>query len=391
MKTYLLTTILLLSANSWADQKTFIDLEPKGTGTFTVGSTNLQVSSDFEGIGDKAMHEILLGRSANPSQSKFITNILEHPESALIIDVAVPNTPKIYGHTSGKKLPVPIFVTYPTIPKEQTKKYAFPYFKSTYGVFENMLDVGKSPVFANPKARYPLIVLAHGSSSHPIYGVEHAHKLARHGYIVASIFYGDDRNINFKTDNSHLPYLRSLITKAVIDSLVSSKIFGENIDSDKIGISGHSLGGFTGLAIAGGKFQGNSATVNDSRIKAGVLAAPWVGHSYNGQSIFAFGKDNKGLKRVTAPMLWLFGTNDKAAPSSYILPASKQTSGPSYVVELVGQPHIFEKGSWEDRDAWELLFFDAYLKNDDAAIESLKIGRSMKRGNDDIQLFDYQK
>ena len=393
MKTYLFTTMLWLwiSASSFADLIPSIDLEPKGVGSFNVGSTNMEVADEFMGIGDKAMHEILLGRSANPNQSKFITDILKHPESSWSVDVDIPNTPAMYAHTSGKKLTIPIFVTFPTSPKIQSKKYSFPYFKSTFGVFENMLDKGESPVFADPKARYPLIIQAHGSQSHPIYGTGHAHKLARHGYIVASIFYGDDRSIDLKTDNSHLPYLRPLITKTIIDSLVSSKAFGENIDNDNVGVSGHSFGGFTGLAIAGGEFQGNSETVHDSRVKASVLAAPWVGHSFNGQSIFAFGKDNIGLRRVSAPMLWLFGTNDKATPSSYILPASKQTSGPNYVVELVGQPHIFEKGSWEDRDGWELLFFDAYLKKDATALKSLKIGRSMKGGNEDIQLFEYQK
>jgi hypothetical protein len=61
------------------------------------------------------------------------------------------------------------------------------------------------------------------------------------------------------------------------------------------------------------------------------------------------------------------------------------------VVELVDQPHIFEQGSWEDRDNWELLFFSAYLKNNPASLEMLKTARSMKGGNEDIQLFDYQR
>ncbi len=69
----------------------------------------------------------------------------------------------------------------------------------------------------------------------------------------------------------------------------------------------------------------------------------------------------------------------------------KRLSGPTYVVELVDQPHIFEEGSWEDRDNWELIFFAAFLKHEAAALKSLQLGRSMKGGNQDIQLFDYQK
>ena len=133
------------------------------------------------------------------------------------------------------------------------------------------------------------------------------------------------------------------------------------------------------------------ATVSDKRIKAGVIAAPWVGGNYDGSDFFAFGPNNSELSRVTAPMLCFFGTKDEDTLASFILPAAKQLSGPTYVVELVDQPHIFDQGSWEDRDNWELLFFSAYLKNDPASLATLKSGRSMKGGNEDIQLFDYQR
>ena len=69
----------------------------------------------------------------------------------------------------------------------------------------------------------------------------------------------------------------------------------------------------------------------------------------------------------------------------------KKLSGPVYVVELVDQPHIFEPGSWQDRDGWELLFFSAYLKNDPASLARLETGRSMKGGNEDVQLFEFQR
>ena len=77
--------------------------------------------------------------------------------------------------------------------------------------------------------------------------------------------------------------------------------------------------------------------------------------------------------------------------ASFILPATKQLSGPTYVVELIDQTHNFEQGSWDDRDNWELLFFSAYLKNDPASLETLRTARSMKGGNEDVQLFDYQR
>ena len=122
-----------------------------------------------------------------------------------------------------------------------------------------------------------------------------------------------------------------------------------------------------------------------------MIAAPWVGGHYNGEDIFAFGPDNKDIDKVTVPIISFFGTNDDVTTSEFILPAMKKLSGPTYVVELVNQPHNFDGGSWEDRNAWELLFYEAYLKGDEEALETLKTARSMNGGNEDIQLFDYQQ
>jgi hypothetical protein len=141
----------------------------------------------------------------------------------------------------------------------------------------------------------------------------------------------------------------------------------------------------------GGKFQGNMSSVSDSRITAGVLSAPWVGGEYNGNNFFPFGDDNAGLDKVGAPLIWFFGTRDDVTRASFILPASRQTSGPTYVVEMIGQEHNFEDDSWQDRDNWESLFFSAYLKNDQASLEALKTTRSMEGGNNDEQLFEYQR
>ncbi|MDJ0938622.1 MAG: hypothetical protein QNJ00_02530 [Woeseiaceae bacterium] len=122
-----------------------------------------------------------------------------------------------------------------------------------------------------------------------------------------------------------------------------------------------------------------------------MLAAPWVGGEYDSNEVFAFGDQNRDLANVTVPVLCAYGSRDEVTLASYILPAMKQLGGPTYVIELVDQPHVFEGGSWQDRDAWELLFFNAYLKGDRLALETLKTARSMQGGNADIQLFDYQQ
>lgn len=367
------------------------EIEAPGKGPYSVGSTNMEVAPEYADIGDEAMHNVLLGRAEELDDSLFVIDILRYPESAWIVDVAVPDERALYGPASGQTLPVSVFLAYPSITKPHKNAYAFPYHDATYGVFADMLDAGETPTFADPDERYPLVILAHGSSAHGLFDVGHAHSLASHGYIVAVITYGDDRTAIPDDPSYHVGFLRPLLTKAVLDSILESETFGPHIDIDNIGISGHSFGGFTALAMTGGLIQGNTATVSDKRIKAGVIAAPWAGGHYDGSDYFAFGPNNSGLDQVTAAMICFFSWKDEATQASFILPAMKRLSGPTYVVELVDQPHVFETGSWEDRDNWELLFFSAYLKNDSASLAALKTGRSMNGGNEDFQLFDYQR
>ena len=44
-----------------------------------------------------------------------------------------------------------------------------------------------------------------------------------------------------------------------------------------------------------------------------------------------------------------------------------------------------------DRNNWEILFLNAYLKEDAHALEALRTGESMQGGNGDRQLFEYQR
>ena len=367
------------------------ELDGKERGPHPVGSTNMAIVREFADIGDDVMHEALLGRLGAPGQRRFITGMLQHPDSAWITDVSIPDNPELYGPASGSSLPVLTYLAYPSATMPEHKPYTFPYFDGMYGTFENMLGPGEAPRFANPDEQYPLIILAHGAYSHGLYEVKHAQDLASNGYIVAVITYGDERNGDLGPGNGHAMFLRPLMTKAVLDSIVDSGTFGPHIDHENIGITGHSYGGFTALALAGGAVQGNTTSVTDERIKAAVVAAPWVGGNYGGNDLFAFGADNEGLGDIGIPVMCFFGTNDETSLASFILPAMRKLAGPTYVVELVNQPHIFEGGSWVDRNKWELLFFDAFLKDDPEALRKLASGRSMRGGNEDIQLFDYQK
>jgi dienelactone hydrolase len=366
-----------------------VELEPIGSGPHATASTNMRVAPQFEALGDELMHEVLLGR--NKTAPRDVTEVLAYPEDAWLIDVAVPNQPQLYGPASGEVLPVLSYLVYPSKPVVDQNGYGFPYHGAQYGRFEHMLRPGESPALADPEARYPLIILSHGYSAHGIFDVGHAHRLASHGYIVAVIFYSDERTEDPENRGQHTAFLRPLLTKAVLDSILGSESFGPHIDTGSIGISGHSYGGFTILALAGGHVLGHAESVKDGRITAGVIAAPWVGSNNEGGMEFAFGKNNDSLTNVQIPIISFFGTADEVTTAASILPAMKRLSGPTYVVELVDQPHVFEGGSWQDRDNWELHFFNAHLKGDADSLRLLQLGESARGGNEDRQRFDYQR
>lgn len=367
------------------------EADPFGRGPYPVGSTNMEVAPDFAAVGDEVMHEYLLGRAEVPDQPRYITDLLRHPDSAWVTEVDVPDDVTLYGPASGLTLPVVTFLTFPTRNKEHRNEYVFPYHDGAYGVFEDMLGANEKPDFADPHERYPLVIVAHGTPAHGVYDVSNAHTLASHGYIVAVINYGDERTVVPDTPNRHVGFLRPYLTKAVLDSILESDSFGAHIDVDNIGITGHSYGGFTALASSGAPILGNKMSVHDARIKAISIAAPWVGGHYDGETIYAFASDNMGLSKVSVPTICFYGTNDEASLASFILPAMKKLSGPTFVVELVDQPHVFADPSWEDRNNWELLFFSAYLKNNPESLETLRVARSMRGGNEDHQLMDYQR
>lgn len=379
------------SFNALAAGTKMNQIEPLSKGPYSTATTNLEVASRFAGMANDEMHNVLLGLPTEDGKTRYIKDMLKYPDIASSIDVLVPKQRAIYGAASGKTLAVTTYIVYPSASEDNKRPYTYPYFDGQFGTFEHMLGPNEIPDFYDSTKRYPLIILAHGGSSHGIYDIPHAQLLASHGYIVAVPFYGDDRTAMPEQPNIHVGYLRPLITQAVLDSLLQSEEFGDNIDTQNIGLSGHSFGGFTALAMTGGQIQDSDQSITDNRIKAAVIAAPWVGNDHNGKEQFAFGKDNRGLNPVTVPILCLFGTIDESTPASYILPAIKQLSGNKYVVELVNQPHIFDQGGWQNRNNWELLFFSAYLKNDKSSLENLKNGFSMKGGSEDKQLFDYQK
>lgn len=151
--------------------------------------------------------------------------------------------------------------------------------------------------------RFPLILISHGSGgSHLLYRTISMH-LVKNKFIVAMVEHsGNNRNDNRLENSVDNLILRPKHLSVTIDRLLSDKFFDGHVANDKIAVIGHSMGGYTALALAGGiprTKEGKTVDVAaDPRVKAIVLLAPGTGWYQN------------SLSCVTMPILMLTAEHD---------------------------------------------------------------------------------
>jgi len=193
-----------------------------------------------------------------------------------------------------KNISFPVLVHYPT--REISKPISFgPY----------TMDVSPDAVMIDGK--FPLVIISHGNGgSHLLYRTISTY-LAKNGYIVAMPeHYGNNRNNNTLENTTENLETRPRHVSLTIDFLLSNTWFNENIEQNKIGVIGHSMGGYTALALAGGIPRTKEGVVievvPDFRIKAIVLLAPGAGWFVN------------SLEKVTIPILMMTAEYDPITP-----------------------------------------------------------------------------
>ncbi|HYH07830.1 MAG TPA: peptidase [Thermoanaerobaculia bacterium] len=127
---------------------------------------------------------------------------------------------------------------------------------------------GEDPVFepvavvpggdlSGQRPRYPLIVLSHGTGGSALMLLWLGRHLASHGYIVAAV----NHHGNTAAENAYDPrgfllyWERARDLSLVIDRVLADPLFRDRVDVRRIGAAGFSLGGFTVIEVAGGRFN----------------------------------------------------------------------------------------------------------------------------------------
>ncbi|MBD2356576.1 alpha/beta hydrolase [Tolypothrix sp. FACHB-123] len=224
-------------------------------------------------------------------------------------------------------------------------------------------------------ARSPLVVLSHGFGANRRFFGYLARHLASHGVTVAAIEHPDSQvtSINRNSPPENLAQLlapREFIERPKDISFLLNELAKRNYQSgelqgkfltDNVTVIGHSLGGYTALALLGGEvnldavreFCQNSLSFNeapgdwlqcaaapltekklqlkDARVKSAIAFNPLIGNLFG----------DKGLNQVTNPVLFLTSTEDSLTPAlKHQIQPFSQLRGNKYLVTAIGGTHL---------------------------------------------------
>ena len=109
---------------------------------------------------------------------------------------------------------------------------------------------------AEPSAGpFPLVVLSHGMYGNAYNQAWLASALARQGYVVTAISHPGTSTWSRDPDATRQLWERPRDVTRVIDYVTTTSEFAPVVDPQKVYMAGHSLGGFTAIALAGARFD----------------------------------------------------------------------------------------------------------------------------------------
>jgi predicted dienelactone hydrolase len=211
--------------------------------------------------------------------------------------------------------------------------------------------------YPNDAGPYPVIVFSHGAGGSQDCCEALTRHWATYGYVTIQPTHDDsalqrrnsgEENIRFMQavrDALNKPALwesRPQDISFVLDSLsvLEHRVPGlvGNIDKDRIGVGGHSMGSYTVEAIAGaivdlpGHLGSNFA---DPRVKAVLALSP--------QGPGQFGLNDHSFDRISLPYLGMTGSLDslgpKASPAWHKIPFERSQPGDKYHLFIEGANH----------------------------------------------------
>jgi predicted dienelactone hydrolase len=114
-------------------------------------------------------------------------------------------------------------------------------------------NYAQDATLASSPAKFPMIVLSHGTGGSALQMAWLGTVLAAHGYIAVAVNHpGNNATEDYTAQGFSTWWERARDLSMVIDSMLADPAFGGHIESNRIGAAGFSLGGYTMIEIAGG-------------------------------------------------------------------------------------------------------------------------------------------
>ncbi|HPM25369.1 MAG TPA: hypothetical protein PLP66_15780 [Phycisphaerae bacterium] len=264
---------------------------------------------------------------------------------------------------------------------------------------------------------FPLLVFSPGTGN----SRDHYTFLGRHwagqGYVAVfvthpetdeDVIYGEQRPalivlqaVYEAVQQISLRWDRPLDVSFALDQVAADPKLSAQVDWNRVGVAGHSLGAYTALQLIGMQVAGLPAAhaeLADARVKAVVaLSPPGPG---------SLGLDEQSWDAITMPCMTIAGTLDvdpvTHSPTLRKMVFERSPGPDQYFVTLENATH----GTFDDRSPWALdrllhpqyaayiadastAFLNAYLRGDGAAQADLLDG-SLERDSDGVCTVEFK-
>jgi predicted dienelactone hydrolase len=179
--------------------------------------------------------------------------------------------------------------------------------------FDSKVAIEDAPIHS--AGGFPFVVYSHGSGGQSFVASFLTEDLASHGYVVLSANHDGntaaDQLLGNSVSQDVNDFLRPNVVKAEIDWALAQSSGKASaypalkgaIDEARIGLVGHSYGGYTALATAGGHSGPAGTIAPDPRIKAVVGQAPYTRRLSDAE-----------LTGIKIPVMLMVGTKDITTP-----------------------------------------------------------------------------